>query len=437
MAKRNMRLPAFLIISLVLLQPAAIAKPKAVQIILKDAVVLGDTVSLRVAGLPPGKQVTISAEMIDRSGRIWRSSASFTPTNRGEVDTSKQAPLAGSYSGVDALGLFWSMQDSKEVSKDKSMFDTDQATTVTFRVACEGKLLAEARQKRWRQMPGVTSTEVREKGLVATFFKPQSDRPRPGIILLGGSEGGIRWQRYMGGILASHGYAALALAYFDMEGISSTLQKIPLEYCREAISWMTAHPSVDSRRLAVVGVSKGGELALLLGSRFPQIKAVAAYVPSAVVFQCTAPGFPRVSSWSFEGVELPFVPYGSYERFLKSRKLVDLYDASLEDKAAFDRAVIQVEKTQGPILLISGKDDALWPSAKMSDLVSARLKQNKFRYAYTHVAYEGAGHAIAPPGYSPTADSVRFGGTPQGNAHAQAEGCKELLAFLARSLKAQ
>lgn len=433
--KPRMRFRAFLIISLVLLQPAAFAKSRSVQIILKDAVVLGDTISLRVVGLPPGKSVTIGAEMIDRSGRIWRSSADFMSSAAGEVDVSKQASMAGSYSGVDPLGLFWSMQDSKEAGKDKAMFDTDQATTVTFRVTYEGKLLAEARQKRWRQMPGVTSTEVRDNGLVATFFKPQGDRPRPGIILLGGSEGGIRWQRHIGAILASHGYATLALAYFDMEGISKTLQKIPLEYCKEAINWMTAQPSVDSRRLAVVGVSKGGELALLLGSRFPQIKAVAAYVPSAVVFQCTAPGFPRVSSWSFEGVELPFVPYAPGERFSKSRKLADLYDESLDNKAAFEQAVIQVEKTQGPILLISGKEDALWPSAKMSDLVIARLKQNKFRYAYTHVAYDGAGHAIAPPGYSPTGDSVRYGGTPQGNAQAQAKGWKELLAFLARSLK--
>ncbi len=430
-----MRLLAFLIIGLALLQPAAFAKPKSVRIILKDAVLLGDTVSLRVVGLPPDKQVTIGAEMIDRSGRIWRSSANFISTNGGEVDVSKQAPLASSYSGVDPLGLFWSMEDTKEVSNDKSMFDTDQATTVRFRVTYEGKLLAEARQKRWRQMPGVTSTEVSDKGLVATFFKPQGDRPRPGIILVGGSEGGIGWQRNTGALLASHGYATLALAYFGMEGVGKSLQKIPLEYCQEAIAWMTAHASVDSRRLAVVGVSKGGELALLLGSRFPQIKAVAAYVPSAVVFQCTAPGFPRVSSWSFKGEELPFVPYAPSERFQKSRKLVDLYEASLEDKAAFDKAVIQVEKTQGPILLISGKDDSLWPSTRMSDLIIARLKLNKFRYAYTHVAYDGAGHGIARPGYFPTADAARNGGGLQGNAHAQAKGWKELLAFLARSLK--
>lgn len=429
-----MRLPTLLIISLVL-QPAAAAKPRSVQIVLKDAVVIGDTVSLRVAGLPPGKQVTIGAEIIDRSGRIWRSSANFNSTNRGEVDVSKQAPLAGSYSGVDPLGLFWSMEDTKEISKDQSKVDTDQATNVTFRVTSDGKLLAERGQKRWRQMPGVTSTEVREKGLVATFFKPQGDRPRPGIILVGGSEGGIGWQRNTGAILASHGYATLALAYFGMEGIAKDLQKVPLEYCQEAITWMTAHPSVDSRRLAAVGVSKGAELALLLGSWFPQIKAVAAYAPSAVVFQCTAPGFPRVSSWSFKGEELPFVPYAPSERFAKSRKLVDLYEASLENQAAFDKAVIQIEKTQGPILLISGKDDSLWPSTKMSDLIIARLKQHKFRHAYTHVAYDDAGHAIARPGYFPTADTLRNGGSLQGNAHAQAKGWKELLAFLARSLK--
>ena len=151
-----MRLLAFLTFTLLLLQPASFAKSRSVQIIVKHTVIIGDTVNLRVTGLPPNNPITISAELIDRAGRIWRSSANFISTGRGEVDLSKQAPLASSYSGIDPLGLFWSMQDSKEVSSDRSMFDTDQVSTVTFRVTHEGKSLAETRHKRWRQAPALT-----------------------------------------------------------------------------------------------------------------------------------------------------------------------------------------------------------------------------------------------------------------------------------------
>jgi dienelactone hydrolase len=46
------------------------------------------------------------------------------------------------------------------------------------------------------------------------------------------------------------------------------------------------HPMVDAVRVAAVGNSKGGELALLLGATYPQdVKAVVGYAPSAVVWE--------------------------------------------------------------------------------------------------------------------------------------------------------
>jgi dienelactone hydrolase len=103
-----------------------------------------------------------------------------------------------------------------------------------------------------------------------------------------GSEGGFRWAGTVAPLLACHGYAALALAYFDyqgMEGLPTSLMEIPLEYFERAIAWMGKQPQVNRDKLAVVGISKGGELALLLGSTFPEIKSVVAYVPSGVVWQ--------------------------------------------------------------------------------------------------------------------------------------------------------
>lgn len=38
-------------------------------------------------------------------------------------------------------------------------------------------------------------------------------------------------------------------------------------------------------------------------------------------------------------------------------------------------AMIAVENTQGPILLISGEDDGVWPSSAMANAVMSRLKQ--------------------------------------------------------------
>ncbi len=431
------------LICLCILQASSIQAKTPLQsakILCADEVILGDQVNIKISGLSANVNVTISAEFIDRNGRLWRSTADFVVSDSGELDLSKQAPMAGTYSGVDGLGLFWSMLDTKEVKSDSPLKESFERSIVVFRLVQNGKVISEKQQTRWRQKAGVSAEEVKDQGFVAAFYKPQSKSPRAGIILVGGSSGGIGWQRNIAAILASRGYATLALAYFSTEGLSPNLEKIPLEYFQKAIAWMSLNPAVDKKRLAIVGASKGGELALLLGSHFPQIKAVVAYVPSSVVFQSiifqnqTTPN-PLTSSWTFKGEDLPFVPYANSEKYQKSRKLVDLYDATLENRAAAEKAVIKVEKIQGAVLLLSGGDDAVWPSTRMSEEVIARLKQHKHRFAYKHVAYPDAGHGISLPGYYPTADSVRNGGTAKTNAQAQAGGWLELLAFLSRNLR--
>ncbi|RPJ54618.1 MAG: hypothetical protein EHM23_28545 [Acidobacteria bacterium] len=44
---------------------------------------------------------------------------------------------------------------------------------------------------------------------------------------------------------------------------------------------------------------------------------------------------------------------------------------SLDNKEAVEKAVIPGEKINGPVLLVSGKDDRLWPSSAMVDMVIA------------------------------------------------------------------
>jgi fermentation-respiration switch protein FrsA (DUF1100 family) len=85
------------------------------------------------------------------------------------------------------------------------------------------------------------------------------------------------------GLLASRGYIAFALAYFGIDPLSRTLVEIPLEYLETGIRWFSALPRVRAASLEALGSSKGGELALLLGASFPEIRAVVAMVPSGIV----------------------------------------------------------------------------------------------------------------------------------------------------------
>lgn len=268
---------------------------------------------------------------------------------------------------------------------------------------------------------------VEAEGLVAKLYLPAGEGPHPGVLVLGGSGGGIGWQEGTAAVLAEHGFAALALAYFGMEGLPAGLELIPLEYFEKALAALAADLAVDAGRLGVVGVSKGGEAALLLASRLPQLRAVVAFVPSSHVFQSIADGWPRTSSWSHGGEPLPFVPYARVE----FSNLAELYAASLEQKEAAAAAAIPVEEIQGPVLLLSGEADTLWPSAAMSAAVVERLERHGFAHEVVHVAYPGAGHGI-----SSIRDGVadRLGGTEEGNREAQLDARERMLAFLGRHL---
>jgi pimeloyl-ACP methyl ester carboxylesterase len=77
------------------------------------------------------------------------------------------------------------------------------------------------------------------------------------------------------------------------------------------------------------------------------------------------------------------------------------YERALLDEAAVAAASVPVEKIEAPVLLISGTDDRLWPSTRLSEMAIERLKAHDRPFPREHLRYEGAGHMIAPPGYEP------------------------------------
>lgn len=68
--------------------------------------------------------------------------------------------------------------------------------------------------------------------------------PFPGIIDLFGTGGGLC--EYRASLLAGHGFAVLALAYFRFEDLPENLEDMHLEYFEEAVNFMLQHPQVGS-----------------------------------------------------------------------------------------------------------------------------------------------------------------------------------------------
>lgn len=232
-------------------------------------------------------------------------------------------------------------------------------------------------------------------GKVAPKFFPGPDAaaPKPLIVALGGAEGrnmwaSKRWEAERQEFL-DDGYAFLAIGYFGLPDTPEKLDRIALEGVYAAIADAARRPDVDGRCVAVVGASKGGELALLLASRYPDIDAVAAIVPGNAVFVAITDAM-TTSSFSHNGQALPFVPlpWSATIPLITGDKR-KVFDIMMSDTAAVERALIPVEKINGPVFFLSATEDEYWDSKGMSDAMMARLKAKNFAHQTAHVAIEG------------------------------------------------
>jgi dienelactone hydrolase len=407
-----------------------------------------ERLNILLTGLQPGQHVTLRASQTDDLQRTWRAHATFVADSSGQVDVGAQAPVGGTYTDDDAMGLIWSMHLASDEPNQAPFFrGAPTPLPIEFVAELDGTEVARTTIERLYMADGVERTEVRDEGLVGTLFVPRGHGPHPVVITLSGSGGGL--SEAGAALYASHGYAGFALAYFNYTDLPPDLIAIPLEYFETAIGWLQRQPRLDGERIAVSGTSRGGELVLLLGATFPAVKAVIAYVPSGVVHGGIGRSGVRGASpaWTFRGEAVPYLrprpeklspeppptpegePIPLTPRFLRF----------LEDDEAAARAEIPVERINGPVLLISGKDDAMWPSERMAEIARRRLDEHHFAHAYRHLAYDGAGHMIGTP-YVPTTvlasrhpltgEIFAYGGTPKGYAAAREDSWRAILELL-------
>lgn len=291
----------------------------------------------------------------------------------------------------------------------------------------------------------LSKTSVTANGLVADFYvppgaptgAPTGARGRlPAIIVLGGSEGGMGAAAARDSkVMAQRGYAVLQVAYFDAPGLPKDLGLIPLEYFKAAIDWLRAQPSVDPERIGIVGGSIGSEVALTVASHYREIKVVVATMPSSVVW----PGISHTSAdppstFTLRGQPLPDLPYG-----MPFTSVYQLYAKGLAALGQHQDAIIPVERINGPIMLVCGKADTLWPSCPMSEQVAARLRAKGFRRPVELLEYDDAGHAVYGQPYDPSnpriASLADLGGTVEGNQAARRDSWARSMAFLDQVLK--
>jgi hypothetical protein len=428
----------------------------------EQPVLSGDPLTLQLADLKPGQAVRLDAQRVVQTftGQVavFRSQAVFKADAQGRVDVGATAAQPGSsYDGADVRGLLWSMKAGPGEVKGKP-FGRIELQLRAADASTSTPPLAEATLTLRNALPEVISRPV-DAFPGAVFATLPGAAKRPALILLGGSEGGSAITRDAAP-WASRGYAVLALPYYsppqwgptgpaapELPSLPPDFMDIPVERLQLARDWLAQQPEADATRIGVMGTSKGAEFALLAGVKMPWIKAIAAIVPTDVVWEGwgQAPGPTGVrSSFAWQGKPYAFVPYKDFAAEMagfatgqpvKIRRPMDQGRAAASAEV-LEKASIPVERIAAPVLVAGGDDDQVWASGPMAaNIAAARQKAGLVTVA---LVFPEAGHFLGGTGTGPSTHyndgPMQNGGTPAATARAQATTHAALLQFWATHL---
>jgi len=152
---------------------------------------IDQTVDIIISNLTPEQNITLRARTIDDSNTVFESFANYKSNENGEVLVSSQPSLGGSFSGIEAMGLFWSMKPVAERDRDDLLRKRDgrKPLKVTLDVfnADDGRNLEERNKTasvtlvRSYMRAGVSRCFLKGHGFYGTLFLPPGDGPFPGI----------------------------------------------------------------------------------------------------------------------------------------------------------------------------------------------------------------------------------------------------------------
>ncbi|WP_432355582.1 acyl-CoA thioesterase/BAAT N-terminal domain-containing protein [Sporosarcina sp. A2] len=166
----------------------------------QNSSLIDTSLEILITNLQPLELVILKAEMCDNGGTNWEAYAEFMSDSKGEIDLATARPISGTYFVPDVTGLFWSMIPVSSENR-KTPLKPLETKLVLKR---EQEILSAVSVIRNVVSPKVDRFPIREQGLVGTFFCHSKSGPLPTLIILGGSEGGLRESD--AALLASYGF---------------------------------------------------------------------------------------------------------------------------------------------------------------------------------------------------------------------------------------
>jgi len=376
--------------------------------------------TITISGLDPGEHVTLDART-RIAGAIWGSSTDYAADRHGEVDLSTAAPISGSYHGASVMGPFW----SESYEHDAATVDRSASVTTLTATTGSGHSTSATVTQSYRG-PGVRAqpATLARQGFVGDYFTPRRRlRGDPAVVIWGGSEGGDASVIPDAQLLASNGIPSLAIAYFDAPGLPCSLSNIPIEYFVKAIRWLKQQPSIDPGKIWAWSVSRGSEALGLVAAHWPDLVHGLIDVSGSSVVNESFKGHcvtTTLSAWTLKGHAVP------YDTGFGTTGLIPTLARP---------ATIPFGHYHGPVLLVSGAADGIWPSDRYEDIIMRELRTDPA--AHLHLNYPHAGHADLGPPYTPVlleandhGTTVHLGGTAAGYENARLHDWPAMLHFI-------
>ncbi|KAJ8269887.1 hypothetical protein GJAV_G00107900 [Gymnothorax javanicus] len=393
-----------------------------------------ESIRIKVEGLTAGQSLELRARLTDDKGVTFKSAGIYKADQRGEIDLDNHPSLGGSYTGVEPMGLFWSLRPETFHWK---LWKRDVLSELLVEIELHdsekpGTVLARETNVRGFMGEGLRRIPVKDGRIRGVLFLPPGPGPFPCVIQMNTLGGHI--SEITGCLLANEGFLVMSLAYYGYEDLPKDIKKFDLEYFEEAVMFMRALPEVSGFGVGVLGISKSGDLALSMASFLSGIAAV------VCVNGCNANAlFPL----HYKGMVIPGLQADlSRTRVIKSAVL-NVNDALLDPAAPENReCIIPIERACCKFLLAVSGDDRNWKSSHYAELMVQRLKDNG-KEAPELVVYPRAGHFLEVP-YMPHCATgvhaaanhaaVEFGGEPCAHAHAQVDLWNRILTFFRKHL---
>ncbi|XP_027128903.1 acyl-coenzyme A thioesterase 4 isoform X1 [Larimichthys crocea] len=398
-----------------------------------------------VQNVSPGFQMTIHALHKCEDGHSYEAFAHYTANATGTVNVSEDPSLGGTYSGVEQMGLLWSLRPVPGTKPGLRLRKVNVQTPMEVTISVyqghqtEGFMdqvpLVGVLVERWYMAPRVRRIPITENGLTATLFLPSGLGPFPGLLDLWGGEGKLI--EYRAALLASHGIACLTLDYLTPEITMETGKMVDSQYIETAYRVLEQHPQVLGSRIAMLGLSLGASVTLKM--------AVYSQVMKLRCVVCISGCHVQPIDGFLEEL-LNFCRINSETKTRINEEDQVIYHDLLLPIPTDPALKVDVGRLQCPLLLVVGEDDQNWPAYESAIDMKEMMEKAGNSHLLTVLSYPNAGHLIEPP-YTPHTLATAFlsvtsvkkvmalwGGETVAHSRAQEDAWRKTLAFLRENL---